>query len=225
MINFDVTNELMCIARGRGRFYAKKGSMVAFKGDFKGDFRFEKLLLGPNNGGGLGGALLGHLQRKITGENMPIMSVEGSGEVYLAENAYHVDVIHLEPGDSINVESENLLAFTEALTYSTTFVGSGVISQRGLFSTYLKNNTNSVQDVAIITDGNPLMIEAPCCVDPDAIVAWTGRKPEAKVAQLSWKTFIGQTSGESYHLQFNEPGQLVIIQPSERLSGLNVSID
>ena len=193
MINFDVTNELMCIARGSGRFYAKKGSMVAFKGDF----RFEKLLLGPNNGGGLGGALLGHLQRKITGENMPIMSVEGSGEVYLAE----------------------------ALTYSTTFVGSGVISQRGLFSTYLKNNTNSVQDVAIITDGNPLMIEAPCCVDPDAIVAWTGRKPEAKVAQLSWKTFIGQTSGESYHLQFNEPGQLVIIQPSERLSGLNVSID
>lgn len=221
MINFDVTNELMCIARGRGRFYAKKGFMVAFKGDF----RFEKLLLGPNNGGGLGGALLGHLQRRITGENMPIMSVEGSGEVYLAENAYHVDVIHLEPGDSINVESENLLAFTEALTYSTTFVGSGVISQRGLFSTYLKNNTNSVQDVAIITDGNPLMIEAPCCVDPDAIVAWTGRKPEVKVAQLSWKTFIGQTSGESYHLQFNEPGQLVIIQPSERLSGLNVSID
>ena len=136
MINFDVTNELMCIARGRGRFYAKKGSMVAFKGDF----RFEKLLLGPNNGGGLEGALLGHLQRKITGENMPIMSVEGSGEVYLAENAYHVDVIHLDPGDSINVESENLLAFTEALTYSTTFVGSGVISQRGLFSTYLKNN-------------------------------------------------------------------------------------
>ena len=49
MINFDVTNELMCIARGSGRFYAKKGSMVAFKGDF----RFEKLLLGPNNGGGL----------------------------------------------------------------------------------------------------------------------------------------------------------------------------
>lgn len=30
---------------------------------------------------------------------MPIMSVEGSGEVYLAENAYHVDVIHLEPGE------------------------------------------------------------------------------------------------------------------------------
>ena len=54
MIKFDVTNELMCIARGSGRFYAKKGAMVAYKGDF----RFEKLLLGPNNGGGLGGSLI-----------------------------------------------------------------------------------------------------------------------------------------------------------------------
>ena len=30
MIKFDVTNELMCIAKGSGRFYAKKGAMVAF---------------------------------------------------------------------------------------------------------------------------------------------------------------------------------------------------
>lgn len=61
MLKFDVTNELMCIVKGSGRFYAKKGSMVAYKGDF----RFEKLLLGPNNGGGLGGALIGHLQRRF----------------------------------------------------------------------------------------------------------------------------------------------------------------
>ena len=134
MINFDVTNELMCIARGRGRFYAKKGSMVAFKGDF----RFEKLLLGPNNGGGLGGALLGHLQRKITGENMPIMSVEGSGEVYLAENAYHVDVIHLEPGDSINVESELISIYGSSyiLNYICRFRCN--ISKRVIFNIFKK---------------------------------------------------------------------------------------
>ena len=71
--------------------------------------------------------------------HLDVYKRQGQGEVYLAENAYHVDVVHLEPGDSINVESENLLAFTEELTYSTTFVGSGVISQRGLFSTHLKN--------------------------------------------------------------------------------------
>ncbi|EQJ09682.1 hypothetical protein [Clostridioides difficile] len=49
MFKFDVTNELMCIARGSGKFFAKKGAMVAFKGNFN----FEKLLLGPSNGGGL----------------------------------------------------------------------------------------------------------------------------------------------------------------------------
>ncbi|EQG11501.1 AIM24 family protein [Clostridioides difficile] len=216
MFKFDVTNELMCIARGSGKFFAKKGAMVAFKGNFN----FEKLLLGPSNGGGLGRALLGHVQRSLTGEQMPIMGVEGEGEIYLAQNAYHVDVISIDPGDSIYVESENLLAFSEQLNYSVKLIGSGVISQKGLFTTHLVNKTGQNQDVAIITDGNPLILEGPCCVDPDALVAWTGREPYPKVSKLSWKTFIGQTSGESYHMEFVEPGQIVIIQPSERLSGL-----
>lgn len=219
MFKFDVSNELMCIAKGNGRFYAKKGAMVAFKGKFK----FEKLILGPSNGGGIGKALLGYAQRALTGEQMPIMVVEGSGEVYLAQNAYHVDVISIDPGDSISVESENLLAFSEQLEYKVKFIGSGVLSQKGLFTTYLENRTNQVQDIAIITDGNPLVLEGPCCVDPDALVAWTGREPYPKVAELSWKTFIGQTSGESYHLEFVESGQIVIIQPSERLSGLGTN--
>ncbi len=33
MFKFDVTKELMCIARGSGKF-CKKGAMVAFKGNF-----------------------------------------------------------------------------------------------------------------------------------------------------------------------------------------------
>lgn len=217
MIKFDVTNELMCIAKGKGRFFAKKGAMVAYKGNFK----FEKMILGPSNGGGIGRALLGYAQRALTGEQMPLMSVEGSGEIYLAQNAYHVDVINIDPGSSISVESENLLAFSDELDYSVKFIGSGVLSQKGLFTTYLENRTRTVQEIAIITDGNPLILEGPCCVDPDALVAWTGREPYAKVAQLSWKTFIGQTSGESYHMEFVEDGQIVIIQPSERLSGLH----
>lgn len=217
MFTFDVTNELMCIVRGSGKFYAKKGAMVAYKGNFN----FEKLILGPSNGKGLAGALFGHVQRSLTGEQMPIMVVEGQGEIYLAQNAYHVDVITIDSGDSIYVESENLLAFSSELDYSVKMIGSGVLSQRGLFTTNLKNNTSREQQIAIITDGNPLILEGPCCVDPDALVAWTGREPHARVAQLSWKTFIGQTSGESYHMEFVEPGQIVIIQPSERLSGLN----
>ncbi len=69
------------------------------------------MLLGPSNGGGLGRALLGHVQRSLTGEQMPIMVVEGEGEIYLAQNAYHVDVISIDPGDSIYVESETYWHF------------------------------------------------------------------------------------------------------------------
>ena len=44
-------------------------------------------------------------------------------------------------------------------------------------------------------------------------------------AQLSWKNFIGQASGESYFLEFSDPRTTVIIQPSERTSGIDIGID
>ncbi|MEH7809392.1 AIM24 family protein, partial [Bacillus safensis] len=78
--------------------------------------------------------------------------------------------------------------------------------------------------VAIKTNGNPLILKAPCRVDPDAIVAWTGKAPKVKL-DVNWKTFIGQTSGESYLFEFQEQDQIVIIQPSERTSGLRVGLD
>ena len=221
MFKFEVYEELSCKATGGGRFYAKKGSMIAFQGNFD----FEKLILGPNNGNGMMGTIMGYASRKLTGEQMELMKVDGNGTIYLAQNAYHIEIIDLEPGEAVSVESENLLAFNDELKYTVEMIGSGVISQKGLFTTKLQNHTNQVQQVVIITDGNPLILQGPCCVDPDAIVAWTGRQPYPKMAKLSWKTFVGQASGESYHLEFVEPGQVVIVQPSERLSGLNIAID
>lgn len=68
------------------------------------------------------------------------------------------------------------------------------------------------------------MLQAPCRVDPDAVVAWTGSSPKVKT-DISWKTFLGQTSGESYMFEFTEPGQIVIIQPFERQSEIKLGID
>ena len=81
-----------------------------------------------------------------------------------------------------------------------------------------------------MTDGNPLMLESPCVVDPDAIVAWTistngGGDPSVAMNNFSWKIAIGQTPGESYQFQFNQSNQMVLVQPSERLSGLKISVD
>lgn len=210
--------ELYCKAQGDGMFFAKKGSMVAFTGNMK----FSKRLLGTN-GGNVVGQLLNHAARKITGENLEIMEVKGSGVCYLADLAAHVTVIDLEgsgPWQSVCVESEDLLAFTPQCHYGVTPIGVGVISQKGLFTSKLTYTGPGAQ-VAIKTNGNPLVLQAPCKVDPDAMVAFTGAAPKVKL-DVNFKTLIGQTSGESYMLEFTEPGQLVIVQPYERESGFSL---
>lgn len=213
--------ELYCKAEGSGIFFAKKGSMVADVGNFK----YSKRLLGTNDGNILG-QVLNHVARKITGENLEIMEVQGSGVVYLADKESHVTIIELEPNgqfESVSVESEDLLAFTETCKYGVTPVLVGALSQKGFFTSKLSYNGPGAQ-VAIKTKGNPLMLQAPCRVDPDAVVAWTGKAPKP-VVDVNWKTFIGQTSGETYIFEFTEPGQIVIVQPYEREGGLSLSID
>lgn len=218
MFTLRTEKELSCLASGAGEFYAKKGAMIAYQGNFK----FEKVLIDPN-GGNLVGGLVRQVARRVTGENMELMKVTGQGDCYLADEAQHITVIDLDMGDTLGVESENLLAFTDTCHYGVRPIGVGVISQKGLFTSSLKANQPGAQ-VAIKSDGNPVILQTPCVVDPDAVVCWTGPDPQFKV-DVNWKTLIGQTSGESYMLNFTQPGYIVIIQPSERLSGLKISID
>ncbi|BDR81892.1 hypothetical protein N072000002_20780 [Clostridium tetani] len=219
MFNFRVHEELTCLAEGSGHFFARVGSMVCYKGEFTS----EKVLLDTNTNQSLLGSVINFASRKITGENIPLMKVKGTGSYYMANASKHVSVIKLEPGQSIGVEGENLLAFTEDCKYGVGFIGSGVISQKGLFTSKITALGNNGY-VTITTDGNPIIIETPCVVDPDAVICWTGADPSFKV-DVNWKSFLGQTSGESYCLEFNKPGEVVIVQPSERKSGLNVAID
>lgn len=87
--------------------------------------------------------------------------------------------------------------------------------------------------VAVLCDGNPIVLsnvmsQNTISVDPDAVVCWVGNghcDPQV-TADISWKTFIGQTSGESYQLSGMGIGPVtVIIQPSERNGGISVSMD
>ncbi|MCM1992825.1 AIM24 family protein [Oceanirhabdus seepicola] len=223
MFNFNVHQELSCIAEGEGHFFAKAGSMVAYKGNFTA----EKVLLDTNQNQGLFKSVMNLASRKLTGENIPLMKVSGNGSYYMANRSQHVSIITLQPGQSIGVEGENLLAFTPDCKYGVRFLGSGVISQKGLFTTNL-TAIGPDPKVVITTDGNPIVLETPCVVDPDAIICWTGPDPNFR-ADMNWKTFIGQSSGESYFFEFNNPGEVVIVQPSERAyggaSGINLAID
>lgn len=185
------------------------------------------VLLGPQ--GNPLQAALGQLGRRFTGENLPLMKVKSSGQniTYYANEAQHVTVLNLQPGQRLSVESENILAFTDNIKYGVRFLAQGVISQKGLATSTLEATGPNAQ-VAVLTDGNPIVLSnmqngATLTADPDAAVCWMGSDPGFKL-DLSWKNLIGQASGESYMFEFKNQA-VVIIQPNERTSGIDIGMD
>ena len=234
MLKFETINELTLkvTCTGNDVLFTKSGAFIAGNNYGNKNYRFEKVLLGPQNN--IGQALLGQIARRVTGENFPLMKVNLNGDsvTYYASYGQHVVIYHLEHGETISVESENILAFTQDCDYSVRFIGVGVLSQKGLATSTLTARGSNAY-VAVLSDGNPIVLSNvtsgdTISADPDAVICWIGNghcDPQVK-ADVSWKTFIGQASGESY--QFEWPGNAgvtVIIQPSERNGGIRVSMD
>jgi len=221
MFQFETANELFLKVScdGQGHLFTKAGAFVGGQGNFK----FEKVLLGPQ--GNPMQALLGQAMRRLSGENLPLMKVNPQGQYQLmfANLAQHVIPLDLSSGMSITIESENILAFTDTCKYSVKFMGQGVVSQKGLFTSILTGQGQGAF-CAILVDGNPLVLDTPCFCDPDAHVAHIGADPGFKF-DVGWKNLIGQASGETYMFHFQQPGGKVIIQPSERKSGIDIGID
>ena len=232
MIKFETINELTLkvTCQGSGdQFFTKAGAFICGENYGQKNYQFEKVLLGPQ--GNPLQAALGQLTRRFTGENLPLMKVPSRGDniTYYANEAQHVVVYNLRQGETISVESENILAFTSDCTYSVRFLAQGVISQKGLATSTLTGHGPNAQ-VAVLVDGNPIVLSnvqngATLEVDPDAVVCWIGADPGFKM-DLSWKNLIGQASGESYMFEWagNKPAT-VIIQPLERESGVNIGMD
>ncbi len=234
MLSFETVNELTLkvTCTGNDVLFTKAGAFIA--GDSVGgkNYRFEKVLLGPQNN--LAQAAFGSLVRRMTGENIPLMKVNMNGDsvTYYASNAQHVFIYELGFGEMISVESENILAFTQDCKYDVRFIGCGILSQKGLATSLLTGNGSNAY-VAILTDGNPIILSNiqsrnTISVDPDAVICWMGQgycDPQVK-ADVSWKTFIGQASGESYAFEWsgNQPVS-VVAQPSERRGGISVQMD
>lgn len=234
MLHFETINELTLkvTCTGNDVLFTKAGAFIA--GDSAGgkNYKFEKLLLGPQNS--FAQAALGSLIRRVTGENLPLMKVTMNGDsvTYYANYGQHVLIYKLAMGESISVESENILAFTQDCKYDVRFIGCGVLSQKGLATSVLTGNGGGAY-VAILSDGNPIVLSNiqsrnTISVDPDAVICWVGQgncDPQVKT-DITWKNFIGQASGESYAFEWspNQPVS-VIVQPSERKGGVAVRID
>lgn len=184
---------------------ARSGAMVAYEGEVT----FRK------SGVGAGEGLRGALKRKLTGESLDLMDMQGTGLVYLAVDATNIELIHLD-GETLQVESSALLALGPGLSTAVTFTGlRGASSGQGLFTTAI----TGAGPVAVLSDGPAIALEVsasyPLVVDPDAYVCSHGQLQQSFVTDVSWKTFAGDGNGEAYSLRFTGAG-VVYIQPAER---------
>lgn len=234
MLTFETVNELTLkvTCKGQDTLFTRTGAFISGENMGPKNYKFDKVLFGPQNNAMQ--AIAGQFMRRITGENMPLTKVmlNGDSVTYYASYGRHVVIYHLQPGETISVESENILAFTQDCDYSVRFVGVGILSQKGLAtSTLSAKGPNAF--VAVLSDGNPIVLSnvqshSTISVDPDAVICWVGNGPcdPQVTADVSWKTFVGQSSGESYQFEWNGSYPVtVIIQPSERSGGISVSMD
>lgn len=234
MLKLETVNELTLKVTSQGGgdvLFTKAGAFICGECYGQKNYAFEKVLLGPQ--GNPLQAALGQLGRRLVGENLPLMKVmmRGDSITYYANDQQHVVVYKLQQGETISVESENILAFTQDCKYGIRFLGCGVISQKGLATSTLTGIGPNAY-VAVLVDGNPLVLSnmqngSTLEVDPDAVVCWIGADPSFKL-DISWKNLLGSkgASGESYMFEWSQGrAATVIVQPQERTSGLDISMD
>jgi len=188
-----------------GKIWTKMGSMVAYLGDIK--FTREGVMEH-----GIGKML----KKAVTGEGVSLTKAEGTGKLYLADSGKKISVINLD-NQSIFVNGNDLLAFEESITWDIKMLKkvAGLMAG-GLFNVKLEGTGM----IAITTHYDPLTLkvtpENPVFTDPNATVAWSGNlQPDLKT-DVSLKTFIGRSSGESLQMAFNGEG-FVVIQPYEEV--------
>jgi len=197
---FQLENSYTLDVAVDGSVTAKAGSMIAHTGDlsFTGRASAE-------------GGITGFLKEAATGEGTPVMDIEGTGHVYLADRQKKVQILSLGADEAITVNGEDVLAFESGVDYEIDTIDSLAGSfAGGLTNVYLQGPGH----VALTTHGDPLVLEPPVTTDPSATVAWNDTAPNVEVNQ-SLSDMIGQESGERYQMNFAGEGGFVVVQPYE----------
>ncbi len=180
---------------------AKHGSMVAYQGDV----RFEHA-----GSGGIGRMI----KKAVTNEGTKLMKVEGTGEVFLADQAQDIHVLKLE-NEQVTCNGANVLAFDAGIEWDITKVSGGVSGMMagGLFNMSLSGSGY----VALLSDGPPVLLDtgsAPTFADAQAAICWAGGVVSRLKTDVNMKTMVGRGSGETFQVALEGPGW-VLIQPSE----------
>jgi uncharacterized protein (AIM24 family) len=199
---FQLENSYTLDVAVDGSIMAKAGAMIAYTGNlsFTGQASAE-------------GGITGIIKEAATSEGTPIMSVEGTGHVYLADSEKKVQVLELDRGESITVNGEDVLAIESSVDYEISSMDSLAGAFAGGFTNvYLQGPGH----VAITTHGDPIVMEPPVTTDPSATVAWSNTSPNVEVNK-NLSDMIGQESGERFQMDFGGAGGFVVVQPYEEL--------
>jgi len=196
---FELERDRLLEINLEGKVWTKMGSMVAYLGDIK--FTREGVMEH-----GIGKML----KKAVTGEGVSLTKAEGTGKLYLADSGKKISVINLD-NQSIFVNGNDLLAFEESIQWDIKMLKkvAGLMAG-GLFNVKLEGTGM----IAITTHYDPLTLkvtpEKPVFTDPNATVAWSGNlQPDLKT-DVSLKTFVGRSSGESLQMAFKGEGFVVI---------------
>lgn len=195
---FTLQNSKLLRVRLNGDVMARQGSMVAYQGQM--DFSYE-------GSGGLGK----FLKKAMTGEGVPLMRVSGQGDLFLADAASEVHLVHLE-GDALTVNGPNVLAYESSLQSDIRRVEGASIMSGGVFNTVFSGHGY----VAITAHGTPvvLTVDAPTYADIQSAIAWSASLQTGVRRTASAGALIGRGSGEAFQLSFAGQG-FVVVQASE----------
>jgi len=176
---------------------AKLGSMVAYQGEVRFDYK--------------GGGLERFFKKALTGAGVDLMVAAGNGDLFLAHNARKIMVLDLE-GERMTVNGDNILAFGEGIDWDIVpLAGAGRLAG-GAFNVILEGTGK----VAVTAQGDPVLLDTstPTSADPDSAIAWSGGVRTRVKSDVSFNTFLGRDSEETFQIAFEGPGW-VLIQPSE----------
>ena len=177
---------------------ARQGAMVAYQGDVR--FAYQSA--------GVGGLI----KKAVTGEGLPLMRVEGHGDVFFAADAQELFLVDLED-DALSVNGRNVLAFDPGLSWDIRKVGGAGMLGGGLFDTVLSGRGR----VAVSAYGDPVVLrtdEAPTYVDTQSVICWSANLQTELKKSFSAGALVGRGSGEAFQLGLHGPG-FVVVQASE----------
>ncbi len=202
---FELESDRMLEVNLNGMAWMKMGAMIAYRGQIK--FTREGILEQ-----GIGNLL----KKAVSGEGARLSKAEGNGKMYLADQGKKISIIQLS-GEALCVNGNDILAFEPTVTNKIQMMKrvAGMMAG-GLFNVQLSGTGL----IAITSHYNPMTLrvtpDSPVLTDPNATIAWSANLEPKFKSDISFKTFLGRSSGETFQMLFEGDG-FVVVQPYEEV--------